>query len=413
MSDIGVVESAPDSVDLNALLGMTDEEIDAVATADSFDDVVVEEEQIDEPHITVSTKKLLDVLKISAMISAAGENSFEGKVVVFNITNDNVEFLLSDNKRNIKKVVDIVNQDNRFTGFLAFTTATLARLIKVCSSSFSIIKREVKKDDKTEIKYVLKVTGGEIHLDNINMSKEKFIKDLSDKTTKEYSKENITSSINRLFTFASTSIKTGKNIDFMGGVIQASPINSLAKITFDEKYPNFRLSLTDARILYLLASSDESETIGINSDGKIFSGEAYAFKTESFSTQNCVYDTVAERMFNGEAASIDARHLTQMTELSVGLDTSIGNLKFNYTDEGRVECELLTKRENNKIIIQGTTNSDLVPLEKAVEVPATNLKGALSIFKEETILNMRVSTDGVSLQAGNVKVSVLGKNVGK
>jgi hypothetical protein len=156
-----------------------------------------------------------------------------------------------------------------------------------------------------------------------------------------------------------------------------------------------------------------AETIGINNDGKIFTGEAYTFKTESFSTQSCVFDTVAERMFNGEAASIDARHLTQMTELSVGLDTSIGNLKFNYTDEGRVECELLTKRENNKIIIQGTTNTDLVPLETPVEVPATNLKGALSIFKEETILNMRVSTDGVSLQCGNVKVSVLGKGVGK
>ena len=413
MGDIGVVEAAPDTVDLNALLGMTDEEIEAVATADSYPDVVTEEEEIDEPHITVATKKLLDVLKISAMIAAAGENSFEGKVAVFNIEQDDVKFLLSDNKRNIQKTVDIVNQDKRFTGFLAFTTSTLARLIKVCGSTFSIIERVVEVGEKKEKKYVLKITGGEIHLDNINMSRDKFIKDFSDSSIKEYNKENIVSSISRLFTFASTSIKTGKNIDFNGNVIQAAPINSLAKITFEETYPNFRLSLTDARILYLLASTDDSEKVGINSEGKIFSGNTYKFRTESFNTNACAFDSVAERMFTGESAAIDSKHLSKITDLSVGLDTSIGNLKFNFTEDGHVECELLTKRENSKIIIQGTTNTDLVPLENPVEVPASNLKGALSIFSTETILNMRVTPDGVSLQSGNVRVSVLGKNVGK
>ena len=413
MSDIGVVEAAPESVDLNALLGMTDEEINAVATADSLPDVVTEEEEIDEPHITVATKKLLDVLKISAMIAAAGENSFEGKVVVFNIENDGVKFLLSDNKRNIQKDVDIVNQDKRFTGFLAFTTTTLARLIKVCGSTFSIIERVNEKEDgKKEKKYVLKITGGEIHLDNINMSRDKFIKDYTDSTIKEYDKNNITSAISRLFTFASTSIKSGKNIDFNGNVIQASPINSLAKITFDETFPNFRLSLTDARILYLLASTDDSEKIGINSEGKIFSGNTYHFKTESFQTSQVPFDSVAERMLTGESAAIDAKHLGQITDLSVGLDTSIGDLAFNIS-EGHVECELLTKRENSKIIIQGTTNNDLVSLDNPVKVPASNLKGALSIFPTETILNMRVTPDGVSFQAGQVRVSVLGKGVGK
>lgn len=411
MSDEMKVEAAPDAVDLNALLGMTDEELRSVATSDSLPDVV-EEEEIDEPHITVSTKKLLDVLKISAMISAAGENSFEGKVVVFKIEDDIVRFLLSDNKRNIEKDVDIVNKDKKFKGFLAFTTSTLARLIKVCGSSFSIIERVVEKDEKKEKKYVLKINGGEIHLDNIKMAENKFIKDFTDSSIKEYVKENIISSIGRLFTFASTSIKTGKNIDFMGNVIQASPINSLAKITFDETYPNFRLSLTDSRILYLLSSTDDADNIGISSDGKIFSGESFKFKTESFQTSQVAYDTVAERMFSGECAVVDLKHLSQIADLSVGLDTSTGNLSLNYAD-GRVECELLTKRENSKVIIQGTSNTDLVPLDKPVEIPAGNLKGALSIFPQETTANIRISTDGISLQVANVRVSVLGRGVGK
>ena len=117
-------------------------------------------------------------------------------------------------------------------------------------------------------------------------------------------------------------------------------------------------------------------------------------------------------MFEGEAAVVDNQHLTQIAELSCGLDTSTGNMRFNY-NEGRVECELLTKRENSNIVIQGTTNSDLVKLENPVEIASTNLKSALSIFSQETTLLVRVSPDGISLESGNIKAAVIGKNVGK
>ena len=352
------VEEAPDALDLNSLLGMTEEDINAIASSDTVtkkEDPKEELVQVDEPHITISTNKLLNVLRVSAMVAAAGENSFEAKVVVFNVddTKDNVSMLLSDNKRNIETSIEILNKENKFKAFLAFTTTTLARLIKVCGSTFTIIER------------------------------------------------------------ASTSIKTGKNIDFSGNIIQASPINSLAKIEFNESYPSFRLSLTDARILFMLASMEDSEVIKISNDGKIFIGDNFKFKTESYQVSSCAYDAVAERMFDGEYAVIDSTHLRKLTELSVGLDISTGNVKLNYTPEGRVECEIVTKRENSKIILSGTTNTSLVPLEAPVEVPSTNLKGALSVFPAETTLNMRISTDGVSLQSSNVRVSVLGKGTGK
>lgn len=411
MSEISV-EAAPDSVDLNELLGMTDEGIDALGVDVVAETPTEEEEVINEPHITIATKKLLDVLKISAMVSAAGENSFEGKSVVFKIEQNFVRFLLSDNKRNIEKYVEIINKENKFEGFLAFSTSFLARLIKVCGSTFSIIERTVTENDKEVKKYVLKITGGEIHMDNIKMQEDKFLKDLSD-NTQSFPKADVMLSISKLFTFASTAIKTGKNIDFIGNVIQATPINSIAKITHTDTFPSFRLSLTDSKILYTLMATDDAETVGINKEGKIFKGNTYSFKTESYATSSCVFDTVAERMFNGEYAVVDAKHLSQLTELSVGLDTSIGKMKFNYTEEGRVECELLTKRENSKIILQGTTNSDLVVLETPVEVPSNNLKGALTVFSQETTLMMYVTPDGIALAAGNARVAVLGNGVGK
>ena len=95
------VEEAPDALDLNSLLGMTEEDINAIASSDTVtkkEDPKEELVQVDEPHITISTNKLLNVLRVSAMVAAAGENSFEAKVVVFNVddTKDNVSMLLSD-----------------------------------------------------------------------------------------------------------------------------------------------------------------------------------------------------------------------------------------------------------------------------------------------------------------------------
>lgn len=411
MSDFNV-ETAPDSVDLDELLGLTDLELEE--ENEGGEEVIVVED-IDEPHITISTKRLLDVLKVSAMISAAGENSFEGKVVVFKIEDDVVKLLLSDNKRNIEKSTEILNTDNRFKGFLGFSTAFLARLIKLCDTSFTIIERSEEKDDKSVSKtYFLKITGGEIRMDNVKMSEDKFIKDFNDDSITQFNKDTVMDAIKRLFTFASTSIKSGKNIDFSDNTIQASPINSLAKITSGDKYPSFKLSLMDCRILHTLLLSESDETFGINKDGKIFTGSTFKFKTESFSTSKCAFDAVADRMFNGECAVVDAGHLSKIAELSVGLDTSVGTLRFNYNDEGRVECELLTKRGNSKLVIQGTTNTDLIAMEKPVEIPAVNLRGALSVFPQETTLNMRVSSDGVALDTANtIKVSVLGKGIGK
>lgn len=414
MSDVNgiAVEAAPENTDLEALLGLSDVELDAGAST-AVEVVSEDDVPIEEPHIKVPVKKLLDVLKISAMISAAGENSFEGKIVVMKVEDGVVRFLLSDNKRNIEKRVPLINKENQFTGMVAFNASLLTRLSKVCTSIFTLIERTETKDDKEVKKYVLKIRGGEIYMDNIKMAEEKFVKSFDDATIKNFDKTELTSIVKRLFSFASTAIKSGKNIDFLGKVVEATPINSLAKYYTDGEYPKFKISLTDAKILFNLCLSDDADVVGINDSGKIFTGESFGFKTESYPASECNFDSVAERMFVGQAAVVDAQHLAQISDLSCGLDTSIGNLKFNYTEDGRVSCELLTKRENSTLIIQGTSNSDLVPMEKPIEVPATNLKGALTIFAQETTLSMRVSPDGVSLESGNVKVAILGKGVGK
>ena len=409
-----MVEEAPDSMDLDALLGLTDDvssengtkREDRVFQVMSKDDIEVE-----EPHIKIPTAKLIEVLNVSSLISSAGENSFEGKVVAMLVEKGVVRFLLSDNKRNIEKRVDILNKDNQFEGFIAFSTSLLSRLSKVCTSIFTLIERVGVENDKETKKYILAIRGGEVALDLINMNRDKFDKAIDCRDGQDYPSKEIVESIRRLYSYVSTSIRSGKSLDFMGDYIQASPINSLAKIKLSKSYPVFRLSLTDTKILSVLCGKDTSDKVKISRDGKEFVGSNFKFKTESYQTTTPAYDSVVERMFEGECVEIDERHLSQLTDLSCGLDTSVGTLRFNYTDDGLVSCTLLTKREDSNLVVQGNPNEKVSKMDKGVDIPSFGLKGALSVFSSESALLMRVTPDGVSFESDGIKVALLGKQV--
>ena len=358
---------------------------------------------IDELHISIPTKEVSRILGISSQISSGGESSFEGKVLAIKIDDSGARFLLSDNKRHIERYVDIINTEKRFKGFLAFNSSLINRIVKVCSSVFTIIEREVGG----ELKYSLKILGGEIALDNIKIDEGKFNRKIECKDGKEYNKGCIIDSVKRLYTFASSSIKFGRSIDFLGKTVQASPINSLAKIDIEESLPNFKLPLIDVKILSGLCSMDTSSKVTISKSGDTFIGEKFKFKTESFPASESSVDSVAERMFDFDSVSVDATHLSQINELAYGLDSSTGNVRFNYKD-GFVSCEIVSKRDNSKIILKGEKNDTIKPLEADVEVSSVSIRGALSVFSGIKEIDFKICPDGVAFISGDIRVAILG-----
>lgn len=407
------VEDAPESVSLEELLGLTDVDLGESTSKKVFEVSEKDDIEVEEPHIKIPTKRVSEVLSVSSLVSAAGENSFEGKVVALKVGSEgNVKFMLSDNKRVIERTVPLLNTENYFEGFLVFSSSLIMRLLKVCTSIFTLVEKTVKDEvsGKDKKKYVLRIRGGEISLDAINIPESKFTYDYN-VNKKEYNKEPVLSSIKKLYAFASTSIRSGKSIDFNGNIVSTSPINSVAKVRISENLPSFKLSLVDCKILHTLGSIDDGDKLSVSDDGKVFSGNGFNFKTESYPVSTTSFGEVADRMFEGENCEIDDVHLTQITELSCALDTSTGNLRFNYEDDGLVKCTLLTKRENSKIVIQGNRNENVSPMSSDVEVSAYNLKGGLTVFSGDSTLLMRVSSDGVSFESSDTKLAVLGKVV--
>ena len=154
-----LVEDAPESVSLEELLGLTDVDLGESTTKSKVFQVSEKDDiEVEEPHIKVPTKRVGEVLSVSSLVSAAGENSFEGKVVALKVANGNVKFLLSDNKRTVERVVPLLNTDNYFEGFIVFSSSLLMRLLKVCTSIFTLVEKTVKDEvtGKDRKKYVLK-----------------------------------------------------------------------------------------------------------------------------------------------------------------------------------------------------------------------------------------------------------------
>lgn len=404
--DILLVEEAPSIEETGNLLDLLAyDEIDVGSDTDNVKLGYNKNDLVDyeELHISIPTKEVVKILGISSQLSSGGESSFEGKVLTIKIDDSGARFLLSDNKRNIERWVDILNTEKRFNGFLAFNASLINRLVRVCNTVFTIIEREIDG----ELKYSLKIIGGEIALDNIKMDESKFVRDIVCKDGKEYNKGCIIDSVKRLYTFASSSIKFGRSIDFLGKTIQASPINSLAKIDLEETLPDFKLPLTDVKILSGLCSTDPSSKVTISNSGDVFLGEKFKFKTESFKASASSVDSVAERMFDFDGVSLDVNHLLQINELAYGLDSSTGNVRFNYSD-GLVSCEIVSKRDNSKVILKGERNDTIQPLEAGVEVSSVSIRGALSVFSGIREVDFKICPDGIAIMSGDIRIAILG-----
>ena len=407
------VEEAPGFGEIDNLLGLLEYGDDSSSSDSSNgssglgykkEDLV----DLDVAHVSIPKKDVINVLGISSLLSSGGENSFEGKVTSMKIENGVVRFLLSDNKRYVDKEVDILNEKNQFEGFIAFNSSFLARTIKACNSIVTFIQREVEGEKK----YSLKIIGGEIGLDSIKMDESKFNKPITCKNSVSCNKEPIITSAKRLYGITASSIRSGKSINFFNKSVQSSSINSTATIEINEPVPDFKLPLTDVKILTGLCSFDESATVNISTDGSVFEGSSFKFKTESFQITLSSMDAVASRMFDFDGAVASLGHLTQINDLAYGLDSSTGNVRFNYED-GFVSFEIVSKRDNSKVIINGVKSEAVQHLEGDVEISSISLRGALSVFSGYKDIGVVISPDGVALFSGNIKVAILGNYLGK
>jgi len=402
-----MVEDAPMGIDLDLLLG--DDIFNKEEPILSIDDVD-DKEVIEFPHFKVSTRRFMEVLKMSNVICQGSGGDIECKSIGIQVVGDKVVFYLTDFEMFVRKEVQVINTENMLTDFIVVNLPIISRIIAACSSVTTIFK----KDNE----YFLKVVGGDIHLETLRVTKEQMEGKDFDKA-KKYGKlptRELNEALKALFPLASSAVTTAqRRIFIIGKEFFSVYVFCTAKISTDFEMPEMDLSIKSLKILYILSLGYALPEISVQryKNRIILTGDGFMFSfLLSEYKPKIEYINGIESIMNNESVNVDTIYLSKFAKISSTLIYSTTRMDFNYNNDGRVEFVMRTKRNDSNIILKGESNPNLKPLEKSVGIQSNMLRSLLGVFSQMPTLKMRITPDGIGISNGNYEGVLYTEKIG-
>lgn len=408
MSEVNVMEEMslgstgvemPSEVDLDTLLGLTD-----ILTA-SMEDGSIEEavrEVVKEPHFSVNLNRIVEALKISSMVSACSKDSAESRKIFMKVDGDKLVIRATDRALIwVERKVELLDTENLMSDFVVFDSGVLSKIVRLCSKEFTLIKRE-------DGMYI-STLGGETYIDNIKSDESRFAFPAVDESGMiEVNREEVCNAVKRIFPVANSATSNEQNIVFFkDSSVYAVNNACAAKYVGNNKYSDFGVKRDNVKILYNVACADTGETMKISSDGSVFIGKDFKAKFAKINIKEQKLINIVDRMFShNNGAVVDIGHISKITDLSLGLDYSLGKMEFNYNEDGKVTCNMKTKRKESVYVVRGTSG-DVEPLKSGVCVASGGMRNALSVFSGMTTANVVVSDDGVAFESSGFRSVVV------
>lgn len=382
---------------LDDLLGLNDEDLSNTADDVDLSQYGEEDEKVDYPHFKVSTKKFIEALRISNVVSQGSGRDVISKAVAMEVKGGDLQIYLTDFDIFVEKSLEVINTDNILNDFIAVNLTIISKLVKACPSVLTIYK----KDNK----YYIKLIGGDMELETINIEedqirlkdRDKFVKEGELVTTEFYK------TIKSLFVLANAGVTPAQRRVFYDGDSAYSVfLYCLAKYNNSKITPKMDIKIKDIKILYSLASNcEDTELMVYKLKNRILiegSNFRYSFLLSDNKPPQQMIDGI-DKIFVNEPIYIDYNQLVKITDVSSDLMYSINRLDFNYTEEGTVECIMRTKRSDSVFSLRGTPNPNLKPLEKHVSVQSSLLKVLLKVFNSESTIGLVISKEGIGLKS--------------
>ena len=408
MSEVNVMEEMslgstgvemPSEVDLDTLLGLTD-----ILTTDMGDSSVEEttREVVKEPHFSVSLNRVVEALKISSMVSACSKDSAESRKIFMKVDGNQLVIRATDRALIwVERRAELLDTENLMNDYVVFDSGILSKIVRLCSKEFTLIKRE-------DGVYV-STLGGETYIDNIKTEESKFdFPAIDESNLFEVNREEVCNAVKRIFPVANSATSNEQNIVFFkDSSVYAVNNACAAKFVGNNKYSDFGVKRDNVRILYNVACADTGETMKISKDGSVFIGKEFKAKFAKINIKEQKLINIVDRMFShNEGAVVDIGHISKITDLSLGLDYSLGKMEFNYNKDGKVTCNMKTKRKESLYVLRGTSGN-VEPLESSVCIASGGMRNALSVFSGMTTANVVVSEDGVAFESYGFKSVVV------
>lgn len=403
-----VEDLGSDSMDLDALLGLGDTDIENTSADVKVDTYAEAEETIEYPHWKVNTKKFVDMLKISNIVSQQSGRDVISKAVGLEVKNGDLQVYLSDFDTFVEKSIEIINTNNILEDFIVVNLAIISKLVKACSSLVTVYK----KDDK----YYIKLIGGDMLLETVKVEKgqlvlkdrNKFSKIGELKTTEFYK------SIKSLFVLANASVSPAQRRIFFGSDgISSVFLYCLAKYLPVSDVPEMDIKIKDIKILYALSGGCEDKELEVSKFNNRIVIEANNFTYSFLLSDNKPPKQMLDSMTNvfvNESVYVDFVQLSKIVDLSSDLMYSTSRLDFNYTDDGKVECILRTKKDDSVFTLRGAGISGIEKLPKYVSVQSSLLKVLLKVFSQESTIGINITKDGIGLVSDTFKAVLYTEN---
>jgi DNA polymerase III sliding clamp (beta) subunit (PCNA family) len=119
------------------------------------------------PHFKISTKKFLDVLKISALVSQGSSKTDVCKAIGMEVKGSELQVYMTDFETYVERSIEILNTEDVLTDFISVNFQIISKLVQACPSTMTVYK----KDEK----YFIKLIGGDMELELVKTEKSQLL----------------------------------------------------------------------------------------------------------------------------------------------------------------------------------------------------------------------------------------------
>lgn len=364
------------------------------------------EEEINVPHVKVSTKAFKNVLKTARSISCTGRDILT-KSICFKVKGEKLYCYMTDFEIYVEESIPILNNNDVLTEFFIVPSEILDKLIKAVPSNVVIYK------DLNE-KYYIKLYGGDIPLDTYQFDFEKFIysEEVEEKSTID--SKDLLDVIQKFNNLINNAVSYEKRIYSESDNAYASYMWSMIRAN-KFLFP-MDLKIKDCKVLKtILNESDEEITVyQTPEDAKtqrcILQGDNFKYvfllSTEKFpSSKKDIFDEAITET----GVVVDMLKLYRVVEVASELPYSLGKISIGYDPNG-ISLVIKTKKGiDSKFVIDGYYEGEKTDIE-AKEVQAKLLKILLRSYTTPTVKIM-VSKKGIAIDSGDYQSVILSENM--
>lgn len=353
---------------------------------------------IDEPHIKVASEDLNRALTLLGSVIESNGNDMLSKAITFKVDNGSIIFKATNYTNYITYKCPVINNTNLIEESITINYNLLQKVTKVLGKQVAFIK----KDNGIHIRLI----GGDLFLETLSVDLTKYdapgekqeeIFRVEPQKLNQVLKDSlilINQAVrpeDRKVFFTPQGFLFNSILISLRGDIALGDLN-LKKADIDA-VKKLAMTSQDSLLYFYKVKQDNFNRVLVT-DSKGCSFSFIADSTQQDPAVLAQFDEVKSLA----GAYVDMALLYRYTELSEALPYSTQRIGLNWVDSN-LEFTIITKRGDNKFMLQGSTTGLLNTLPQGATVQASQLRNLLQSFAGNNTVLVTIGSKALFIQS--------------